>query len=310
MPCYHPIQAWRDRHGVTFKLTPDAAPFKVSCGRCIGCKLERSRVWATRIVHENREHELSSFITLTYSDECLPSNGSLCLRDFQLFMKKLRRATKSPIRFFHAGEYGEKKGRPHYHAIIFGEDFRCRKCRLDSSVPHSCETYDFETSDRGDTTWSSTFLDGLWEKGRALVGAVTFESAAYVARYITKKITGPESERAYKRVLDSGKVVRIAPEYATMSRRPGIGHSYFASYADQIYRHDFVVIRGVPSRVPKFYDKLLEKADPSLYARVKDDRECALSIFPPEDRTPDRLAVRERVKQAQLRHLSRRYEIE
>lgn len=309
MPCYHPIQAWRSRHGVTFKLTADAAPFKVSCGRCIGCRLERSRVWATRILHENRLHELTSFVTLTYSDKCLPADGSLDLRHFQLFMKKLRRSSKAPIRFFHAGEYGEKRGRPHYHALIFGEDFRCRKCRLEPSVPHACETYDTETSDRGDTTWCSKFLDSLWEKGLSRVGIVTFESAAYVARYITKKVTGDQAKAHYEKVLDSGEIVFLKPEYATMSRRPGIGTGHFDLYHSDIYRGDFVVTRGVPARVPKFYDKLLEKSDPALYARIKDDRECALSIVPPEDRTPDRLAIRERVKQAQLRHLSRRYEI-
>ena len=94
-----------------------------------------------------------------------------------------------------------------------------------------------------------------------------------------------------------------------MSRRPGIGKVHFQKYAQEIYLHDEVVTRGHPSRPPKFYDKLLDKFFPELYADIKDKRECALALSPPEDRTPGRLEVREKVKVAQIGHLTRSYEL-
>jgi hypothetical protein len=260
--------------------------------------LDRSRHWAIRLVHENRFHERSSFITLTYSQEHLPWDGSLDVTEWQRFMKRLRRALGSTkLRFFHAGEYGEKLGRPHYHAIIFGEDFYS-------------DRYNVEVSDRGDETWASPLLDRIWGKGLCRIGAVTFESCAYVARYVTKKVTGWNALEHYERVSPmTAEVYHLHPEYATMSRRPGIGALHFEKFHKEIYPHDKVVSRGVLVNPPKFYDKLLEKFYPSMYASVKEERECALQLSSSTDRTPDRLEVRETVKMAQVGHLSRRYEI-
>lgn len=310
MPCYHPIDAWRTPKGVFFRDTPDASKMKLPCGRCIGCRLERSRQWAVRLVHEKRFHDRSSFITLTYDEAHLPKDGSLDLKHFQDFMKRLRfELAPRRIRFFHAGEYGEKRGRPHYHAIIFGEDF-------------SADRLDIESSDRGDTTWCSPLLTKLWPKGMNRVGEVTFESCAYVARYVTKKVTGnrdwvdahgrrrPGAQAHYERICEtSGEITNLKPEYATMSRRPGIGALHFEKYMTEIYPSDECVSRGHPSKPPKFYDKMLERFDPAMYLEVKDQRECALMLAPKTDKTDDRLAVRERVKLAQIGHLSRRYEI-
>lgn len=297
MPCYYPIPAWRNANGVYFNNIPDGIPLRISCGRCIGCRLERSRQWALRLVHENRFHQESAFITLTYDQDHLPLDGSLNKKHFQDFMKRLRRRLGSTkLRYFHAGEYGEKLGRPHYHAIIFGTSFR--------------PGVDEECSDRGDLTWRSELLSEVWPYGLNRVGAVTFESCAYVARYITKKITGPQAQAHYEKVDPfSGEISALQSEYCTMSRRPGIGRAHFDAFRSEIYDRDEVVCRGVPSKPPKFYDKLLEKEFPSEYAIIKDERECALSLSPPENRSPDRLEVREKVKVAQVGHLSRRYEI-
>lgn len=297
MPCYHPIPAWRNANGVYFRDTPNTTPFKVPCGRCIGCRLERSRQWALRLVHENRFHEESAFITLTYDEDHLPLDGSLNVKHFQDFMKRLRRRLGSTkLRYFHAGEYGEKLGRPHYHAIIFGCGFSDR--------------FEEEVSDRGDRTWRSGLLSEVWPFGLNRVGSVTFESCAYVARYITKKVNGQRAELHYERCDPfSGEVFSLSPEYCTMSRRPGIGFGHFERYQKEIYSSDTVVCRGHESRPPKFYDKLLEKFAPDKYALIKEERECALELSSSKDRTPDRLAVREAVKVAQIGHLSRRYEI-
>jgi len=298
VPCYYPLNAWRTSHGVVFRDTIDSQPIKLGCGNCIGCRLSRSYEWASRLVHEKRFHKESSFITLTYDKEHLPPGGSLDVKHFQDFMKRLRKASGyTKLRFFHCGEYGDQFGRPHYHAIIFGRDF------LEGATGH-------QTTPRGDTTWISPDLSKLWPFGFHQVGKVTFESCAYVARYVTKKVTGRRAASHYERFSEyDGECTSIKPEYCTMSRRPGIGALHFHQLSREIYPQDFIVSGGKKMKPPKFYDKLLEKFFPELYLRVKDERECALTLSPVEERSPRRLAVRETVKQAQIGQLTRKYEI-
>lgn len=298
MPCYHPIDAWRCAKGIFFRCMPDSSYLQLPCGRCIGCRLERSRQWALRLVHENSFHDDSSFITLTYDEAHLPVDGSLNLKHFQDFMKRFRKAVfPLSIRFFHAGEYGEQRGRPHYHAIIFGFDFRD-------------DAMDFKRSERGDWTWSSPFLSKLWPFGLSRVGGVTFESCAYVARYVTKKVTGLAAGAHYERVdMRTGEVFSLKPEYATMSRRPGIGSLHFDRFRDSIFPRDRCVVRERPCKPPRFYLKQLEKVDPVMYRDVMESREFALISSASTDRTRDRLKVAETVKLAQIGHLTRSYEI-
>ena len=142
MPCYHPLQGWRKQGGgLTFNLRDGFVdrPVTVSCGQCIGCRLERSRQWAVRCMHEASMHTDNCFVTLTYSDEgiahldrCIdPETGeigagplrSLNKRDIQLFMKRLRKRTGAKIRYLQCGEYGSKTQRPHHHVLLFGFDF-------------------------------------------------------------------------------------------------------------------------------------------------------------------------------------------
>lgn len=298
MPCYHPLDAWRNASGVSFRPTPDSQNIQLPCGRCIGCRLERSRQWALRLTHELRFHEQSSFVTLTYAPEHLPPGGSLRLKDFQDFMKRLRKGVyPQKLRFFHAGEYGEKNSRPHYHAILFGVDFMENRKSI-------------KTTDRGDTTWESPLLSTLWPFGTHQVGSVTFESCAYTARYICKKITGPNAASHYERIDPlTGEIFNLSPEYATMSRRPGIGTLHFQKFGSDIYPADECISRGHPSKPPKFYDRQLEKSDPALYALIKENRECALEVSPKGERSPSRLHVRETVKKAQIGSLKRKYEL-
>lgn len=148
--------------------------------------------------------------------------------------------------------------------------------------------------------------------GQNYVGEVTFESCAYVARYICKKITGQQAESHYEKIdLQTGEIYQLQPEYATMSRRPGIGKQHFDQYYESIYKRDEVAMRGHLNKPPKFYDKQLEKISPQLYQHIKDQRECALTLAPKHDRTPLRLEQREIVKLAQLgTYLQRKYEHE
>ena len=77
MPCYSPLKGWKDRHtgGLSFRRDNAFEKMEVACGQCLGCRLDYSRMWAMRIVHESTLHELDGgncFVTLTYRDpkEC------------------------------------------------------------------------------------------------------------------------------------------------------------------------------------------------------------------------------------------------
>lgn len=83
---------------------------------------------------ELQYHDSSYFVTLTYDDLHVPksyypdpetgeahTSFTLCKRDFQLWMKRLRKKfSDDKIRFFACGEYGGQTKRPHYHVIVFG----------------------------------------------------------------------------------------------------------------------------------------------------------------------------------------------
>lgn len=296
MPCYHPLKGYRSKYrnpsgkrSIVFNIR-DAfkdMPVELPCGQCIGCRLERSRQWAIRCVHEASLYEDNCFLTLTYSDENLPENGSVRVEDFQKFMKRLRfEFPDQKIRFFHCGEYGEKYGRPHYHACIFNFDFK--------------DKYHWSTASNGEKYYRSPTLEKLWPVGQSMIGNVTFESAAYVARYITKKITGPDAHQLYE---DLGK----KPEYVTMSRRPGIGKPWLDKFKSDVFPDDFVVLRGKILKVPQFYMKELDKQDAQLHRALKAKRRSEGEKHK-DNNTWDRLKVRKFIHVEKSKKLKRSYE--
>nr|WAE43908.1 MAG: replication initiator protein [Microviridae sp.] len=307
MPCYFPIQGYRSKfiskkgkRKLVFSnkdaFWPDLFynQLTVSCGQCIGCRLERSRQWALRCMHESSLYQDNCFITLTYSNDYLPEDGSLNVRHFQLFMKRLRKKYGEGIRFFHCGEYGDKYKRPHYHAILFNHDFTDKVFWQDRN---------------GQKLYRSKSLEELWPFGHSSVGSATFESAAYVARYIMKKVNGDAALSHYSDIdYDTGEVLsQVKPEYVTMSRRPGIGRAWYDKFKDDVYPRDEVVVRGKQMRPPKFYDSLYEIDDPLDFERVKFARKRSASKFK-DNNTPDRLEVRRKVKESKIKTLVRNYE--
>jgi hypothetical protein len=218
------------------------------------------------MVHETQMHEENCFITLTFNDWELEkrNQASIKVKDFQLFMKKLRNSTFKKIRFFHCGEYGKLRGRPHYHAILFGYDFPDRV---------------LWKAENGNKLYISDKLKSLWPYGWSSVGDVTFASAQYVAKYCTKKITGDLAEDHYKTVNG----IPVTPEYCTMSRgnnlptsdpnhTRGIGYTFYKKYKSDIYPHDFCEIDGKQILPPRYYDELLKEEDPTLYEEIKQKR--------------------------------------
>lgn len=238
-------------------------------------------------------HERNAFITLTFDDENLARRErplSLDKREFQLFMKRLRkRLDTRKIKYFHCGEYGSVYGRPHYHACVFGHDFPDRQLwSIRNDVP----------------LYRSKVLEELWPFGFSSVGDVTFESAAYVARYVMKKITGDLAMTHYANIdYETGEILYDRePEYTTMSN--GIGKSWYQKFRMDVFPLDEVVVRGVKMRPPKYYDKLLEKEDNLDIDIIKQNRVVKAMEFL-DNNTPERLAVREFCQQQKLKQLPR-----
>ena len=296
MPCYHPIAAYQTVDGqVVFserRYFDISRTLSLPCGQCVGCRLERSRQWAMRCLHEAKLHENNCFITLTYNDEHLPNDRSLHYRDFQLFMKKLRKKFGSKIRFYMCGEYGEKFDRPHFHACIFGFDFPDRKY--------------WKQTGSGSKLYRSEELEKLWKYGFSSIGDVNFESAAYVARYIMKKVTGQgKHDQHYKFTdLSTGEVLEKKPEFNKMSLKPGIGYEWFKKYKSDVYPHDYVIINGRKVRPPKYYDLKYSKESPYEWEEVQQKRiDVGKANF--EDNTDARLLVKETITKARVKMLKR-----
>ena len=275
MACYTPLQGWYSKEmnasgKRSLVFNPDYAlerdcPIEISCGQCVGCRLERSRQWAVRCIHESSLYENNCFITLTFSPESLAKRDnpwSVDVRDWQLFMKKLRKRYGNGIRFFHCGEYGENGGRPHYHALLFNFDFKDK------------ELWKIENDYR---YYISQELNTLWGYGHCVIGDVTFESASYVARYIMKKVNGDKAEEYYQWAdEETGEVFPLKPEYVTMSRRPGIGKKWYDKYHSDIYPKDFITVNGKKCRPPKYYDSILKEANPISFDVIHESRQEAI----------------------------------
>ena len=291
MPCFHPRTVWKQLDGTGIQFYNPYSDidlgFQISCKQCTGCRQEYARQWAMRNIHEASLWLNNIFITLTYNDQNLPEHNILVKKDFQDFMKRLRKYkkanTKNPIRFFHCGEYGEKFGRPHYHAILFNTNFNDRK-----PIPG-----------QKNLTTSDT-LKKLWGKGHVSIGDVTFQSASYVAGYVQKKINGKQKEDHYRRIdKTTGETWVLPQEYATMSRRPGIAGLWFAKHKKDVYPSDNIHINGKEMRPPKYYDNLFQEQNPQLMLQIKENRTKAMQKTA-YLRTPQALAQAKRNHQARM----------
>jgi hypothetical protein len=190
-----------------------------------------------------------------------------------------------------AGEYGENFGRPHWHACIFGLDFPNQEL--------------WKRTAAGSLLYRSPDLEALWPFGYSTVGRVTFESAAYVARYIMKKVTGKNAAEHYEEIdPDTGEITNRTPEFTKMSLKPGIGYEWYKQYTSDVYPHDYVVIRGKKVKPPKYYDKKYKVENPYEFDELLYIREKNAKLHY-EDNTLERLAVKEQVAKAKLQKLKR-----
>lgn len=284
MACTSPKTAYRISTGeVVFTERGDVTQtLELPCRQCISCRLERSRVWSIRCMHEAQMHSDNCFITLTYDEKHY--QPGLNYRHFQLFMKRLRKHAKKKVRFYMAGEYGENNGRPHFHACLFGWSPEDRQL--------------FKKLPSGSFIYTSRTLEALWPFGYSSVGDLTLESAAYVARYVMKKITGPGADAHYWSLNPlTGELVQIEPEFNKMSLKPGIGRPFYERYKSDIYPNGTCVVHGQHMKPPSYYESIYKQENPFDYEELTFKRS---KLIDRAEQTKERREVKHRVTKARL----------
>jgi len=290
MGCFGPIPGYysaeigpNGKRSIVFdkRRAHSPTPLRIPCGKCAGCRLETSRQWAMRCLHEAKLHKNNVFATLTYDNDHLPEFGTLVKRDLQLFMKRLRKSRGAGVRFYACGEYGDENRRPHYHALLFNCDFP--------------DKVFYSKNGRGDVYTTSRELRDLWPLGNNILGDVNFDTAAYVARYVMKKINGSIADDWYTVYNADGVCARRLTEFTVMSRRPGIASEYYSRFGSEVRTHDSIVINGREVRPARFYDLKYNSIDPEAFAALKIARRRKALLF-----KADNTSARRRVKEVLL----------
>ena len=339
MGCDSPLKGWKDRDtgGIVFRRDNAGEKMEVACGQCLGCRLDHSRMWAMRIIHESSLHEYNGgncFVTLTYRDkkDCtveqlklgqhVPDDWSLHKSHMTLFLKRLRSYfDEKRIKFFYAGEYGKKcqhgielervkcpmcnHGRPHYHACLFNISFP------------DLEPYQ---SDGGIMRYTSPILEMIWGYGFVDVGTLNYNTAMYTTKYLLKKM-GPKHPDHYMQYTLDGEVTWLEPEFANMSRghrcayhkklgytsdecdtcSRGIGYHWFKKFASDVFPSDEVPIpgAGVMNGVPRYYNEIYKEDHPEEYAEIQARREVFKKEHA-EEYTHSRLLQKHKCKKARV----------
>lgn len=266
--CIQPIPVWlrRVENGkqiLSFhkpsQFAPNASPtYSVPCGKCPLCLERKRQDWIRRILLESWLHNSNSFVTLTYDNQHLPIGGVANKDDVQKFLKRFRHASRDfgiptfDFKYFIVSEYGEKLGRPHYHGIVFGVDFRAEDWK----------PYFATLKADGNAIYSSSILEKIWRNGFVSIDRLTPHNIAYVCKYITKD--------------------GVRPSVKLFSR--GFGKSIFfnrdntlTSFGRDSFKNGFIVYpfgnsRFFKSSIPKNIDRYLSLYDESLYNDVKEAR--------------------------------------
>lgn len=211
--------------------------FTIPCGTCILCREEQARQAAVRIYHEEQNHKISSFVTLSYNNKHLPEHGGLRYADLVKFWKRARK-TYGKMRYYAVGEYGDESQRPHYHACIFGHAFADDRIIVETT-PH--------------LLWTSPKLEKCWGLGQVRIGALTFATAKYTASYVTKKL---RSKQKYVRVdEETGELIPLEQPRAFMSRN--LAKAWWEANYNYVTAHDHVIIDGRRQKPPRAYDRWL-----------------------------------------------------
>lgn len=242
MQCTNPISLVITKN----KLLDTKQDLVVPCGKCLACRISKRREWKIRMLHELSYHDDASFITLTYSDQHLPTNNSLVKRDLQLFFKRLRKSYPNKIKYFACGEYGEQTHRPHYHAILFGLGLKDKQFVMDA-WPYA--------------DWS---VPTIQQKS---FGIAEPDSIGYVAGYIDKKYSGELEENEYQ---STGR----EPVFKLSSN--GLGLFFILDNSSDLARDLCLRLNGKEYSLPRYYLKKLG-IDNTVNADRAIEKDCEIT---------------------------------
>lgn len=248
----HHYSAHRRARGLPIKLGT------LPCGVCFGCRSDNARGWALRMMHESRYHESTCFVTLTYNDDHLPEYGDLRYEDLTKFWKDCRHVFQSPgqpFKYFVCGEYGDKSLRPHYH--FAGFSFQIPDLR-------------FFKKHNGNPYFISDTMTDVWGKGHVIIGDLSTQSAAYIARYVNKKMHGGNIRDLPDTAINArtGEVGQYTIERAFQSK--GLGFSFYQQYKDDIWDKDGCLYNNkYMVKPPRYYFKMLEAEDPDRAEEIR-----------------------------------------
>lgn len=255
MYCFKPFKKYptqSEHESMTLEAINKKYPLgymDVPCGNCLGCRVARSRMWTTRIMHELHGWPESGFLTLTYSDEKLPNMFTLKKKELQLFFKRFRKAYdkkyKKKIKYYASAEYGDRSERPHYHSILFGYGINSamKDGRLVRMYDSKFILYKVLTG----------LLVDAWSNGYVTLGGVTYDSARYVTQYIDKKYSGVLADKVY---------VKTNREIPFQRVSHGLGMPYFIKDSERISDQLYINERGYKVGLPKYYkDKFIVEKD-------------------------------------------------
>nr|CAI9750306.1 replication initiation protein [Microvirus sp.] len=259
--CYNRLMAWIPPQGgqLVFSAKRAGSNWKqvtVPCGHCMACRVNHSSQLATRIMHEfEYSRSVGCFVTLTYAPAHCPKDYAVKKDAVQKFIKRVRRYLEyhelGELRaFFACGEYGDERGRPHYHVLLLGWN-------PDDLVYHG-------KSYSGEPIYTSKTMESLWPFGFCPIGSLTRKSSGYVARY-AKKCVGDGSSREKPFLLYS-RNIRL-----TNGKCGSVGAQWCLDHMDELRRgflvdHDDTTVK---MRIPDYYFDLCERYAPDLYARIK-----------------------------------------
>lgn len=251
----------------------------IPCRKCIGCRIDYSRDWANRGYLESKKSPNSNyFVTLTYDDEHLPKkdeittskgitykndgtwNGCLEPKHLKKFIHDIRqhyyrKNGYKGIKYLACGEYGTENGRPHYHVILFN-------CPLDADDFYAPRLID------GEYYHQNKLIEKYWKRGISNVGTATWNTIAYVARYVTKKLYGDNAEDSRAQKGQIAEFIRVSN---------GIGRDYWEENKEKILQTDSITIRNAKgihqTKPPRYFTRLLKAQNPEVYEELKAKRE-------------------------------------
>ena len=234
-----------------YYVLPKAGTEKVPvpCGKCPACKKRRVDNWCFRLMQEEKVSTSAHFVTLTYDTDHVPisDNGFMTLqkRDFQLFMKRLRKLSSNVLRYYVAGEYGTQNKRPHYHAILFN----------------------LEDTD---------FLRQAWGLGDIHIGNVSGDSVAYTMKYIDKGVFKPAHQRDDRQcefsLMSKGLGISYLSDSIVKYHKADISRLFVTRFG------------GHKSSLPRYYRKkifseLEQRAQVDLIQKISVDTELEARRF-------------------------------